>query len=594
MTSTESTTLANREAIEGFVEEALDSLAALPDQLQTYRLTPAETAPIHAVFRAIHSMKGCAAFLDLDAIRTFSHELENVLGAVRDETCSLSEELQRSFVEAFDRLSEMLQEAVQGNVQRELDPQQKELLERIKELAFQSPARKPADRLLCEELLALAENIKKGEEGTPETWSESLRALVDNYLAEDNPDQAASSEAPSTLRPTDFLSARCFCGDEEVSDTVGPLAQAFVAAEKEKPGGRTGSLLLERVQRLAERLEGAGDPEAAKCLIHAAADLKMIVDSPIDLDENLLGLIWGQLAPELAGLRASTRVPVKPQSPATEQAAPPQKQTAETAETSEPGKAKSRFVRVKEERLDEFLEYVSRLFIASERFKDVHSRMAASGQLGELVDEIQGIITDLKADSTALQHGAMGLRRVSISGLFSKFPRMARSLASNLGKQIAVHVSGEDTEIDKTLAEDLDSPLTHLIRNVVDHGIETPEQRLVRGVPETGNLWLSAQQTRNCVKIRETVYDAIRLGEVLALSSANPPKNGKQMSALVHSKEGAFCLLVDQVLGHRQVVVSHLKEDMPLPLSGMMACLPSRGVQAQRFAQFLEFPSFSA
>ena len=702
MTAMESTTLANREAIEGFVEEALDSLVGLPNHLQAYRLMPAETAPVHAVFRAIHSMKGCAAFLDLNAIRTFSHELENVLGAVRDETCSLSEELERSFVEAFDRLSEMLQGAVQGNARRELDTQQKELLEKIKQLAFQSPGRKPADVLLCEELLTLAEDMGKNEKGTSETWSKTLRTLVDSYLAEEDSEQAASSEAPPTLQPTDFLSARCFCGEEEVSDAVGAIARTFVTAQKEGPAGRTDSLLLQHVQSLAERLEGAGDPDAGKRLIHAAADLKMIVDSPIDLDENLLDLIWEQLTPELACLRATPQVPTETQNLPSKQADPAQ---TPPAECSEPGKTRSRFVRVKEDRLDEFLEYVSRLFIASERFKDVHSRMAASGQLGELVDEIQGIITDLKADSTSLQHGVMGLRRVSIAGLFSKFPRMARNLASNLGKQIAVHVSGEDTEIDKALAEDLDSPLTHLIRNVVDHGIESPKERLERGVPETGNFWLSAQQTRNhvkitvkddgrgidsdrlrakavekgllsqaqaealsdedalelifhpgfstaekvsevsgrgvgmdvvrttlaehggevhiesklgvgttfelvvpirqatmvidglmvtegdkqfvipfdnlreireisgdqmqwahgcpVVKVRETVYDAVRLGQVLAMPFPDPPPNGKQMSALVHSKEGAFCLLVDQILGHRQVVVSHLKELLP-------------------------------
>jgi len=140
MSSMDTTAIVNREAVEDFVDEALDSLVGLPDQLEAYRLNPAEPERIHAVFRAVHSIKGCAAFLDLDVIRDFSHALENTLGAVRDKTLSLNEELARSFVDGFDLLDGMLREVAEGNIATELGPRQEELLEHIQGIASASAA----------------------------------------------------------------------------------------------------------------------------------------------------------------------------------------------------------------------------------------------------------------------------------------------------------------------------------------------------------------------------------------------------------------------------------------------------------------------
>jgi two-component system chemotaxis sensor kinase CheA len=162
-------------------------------------------------------------------------------------------------------------------------------------------------------------------------------------------------------------------------------------------------------------------------------------------------------------------------------------------------------VRIKEERIDDFLQSVSRLFTTGELFKDVQARMGETGKIAPLVEELRQINNSFVVQSTALQRSVMELRRVSVAGLFSKFPQMARGLAAQLGKKIDVHLSGEDVEIDKSLVEDLDSPLTHMIRNVADHGIEPPADRRARGVAETGNLWLKAELTKTHVVI--TVRD---------------------------------------------------------------------------------------
>jgi two-component system, chemotaxis family, sensor kinase CheA len=488
----------NRELTEDFVEESLDSLSGLPGQLDAYRLDSASDEPINAVFRAIHSIKGSAGFLELTGIQTFSHALENTLDEVRKGAISLGEDLQRVLVDGFDLLDAMLLEVAQGNIATEISSEAEALLQQIQSVAFVSPGRRPPDELLLEEILTLADAISDAKDSCPSDWAKQLRSLATGYAA----GKTVESELPSSEaeRPTpfEFLDIRYVCGDEDVSDRVLSVLGLFLAHQRGEYDEAVGGKFLESVGAFAAWARQAGHVDLSESLAAAAADFRTIFDSPLDLDENLLSLVWDHVWPALEKLEDPSGV---------EQNTPPKIEEAAGKTQQESGKpptsqtAKARFLRVKEEHLKEFLERVSRLFITSELFKDIHSRMAETGHLADLVEELRQVNTDLKAESAALQQSVMTLRRVSVSGLFSKFPRMARTLASKLGKNITVHVAGEDTEIDKTLAEDLDAPLTHLIRNVVDHGIEPPDQRRARGVGETGNVWLEAKEDRNRVRI---------------------------------------------------------------------------------------------
>ena len=362
-------------------------------------------------------------------------------------------------------------------------------------------------------------------------------------------------------------------------------------------------------------------------------------------------------------------------------------------------------VRIKEERLDEFFNHVSSLFITGELYKDLHSRFSASHQQSPLADEMRQINSTLRAQSTALQQSIVALRRVSVGRPVLEIPRMARGLSQQLGKKVDVHTSGEETEIDKTLAEDLDAPLTHMVRNVVDHAIETPggappprcrrNRQLVaarradpdpranhrarrrprhrprslaqqgrgeepahprqadalsdreaidlvfhagfstaekisdvsgRGVgmdvvrttlrEHNGDVTVESQvnvgttflleipirtavlvidglmlsqsgqnfvvpfehileiteidsadlkpvQGARVATIRGKTYDAVRLADVLDLDCNEPGLGEKLQAVLVGCKHGAVCLLVDQVFGHRQVVVNGINEILP-------------------------------
>ncbi|MDW8036403.1 MAG: ATP-binding protein, partial [Thermoguttaceae bacterium] len=140
-------------------------------------------------------------------------------------------------------------------------------------------------------------------------------------------------------------------------------------------------------------------------------------------------------------------------------------------------------------------------FITGELLRELETRIPEHVLGRNLAEELHRICQDLRLQLSALHRTAASLRRVSAAELFAPYPRMARSLAAQLKKKVRVLLQGEDVEIDRALARELEAPLTHLVRNAVDHGIELPVERRNRAVDEIGTIRLSAQQSRHWIRI---------------------------------------------------------------------------------------------
>ena len=502
----------NQELIVDFVDEAIDSLRSLPDHLDAFRQNANDAEAINAVFRPVHSIKGCAGFLGLTGIKVFSHSLENTLDEVRKQKLVLSEELQRLLVGGLDLLESRLQRAEDGDIDDELGDDERQQLENIARVAAQCRLERTPEEELLDQILQLADEIAQSELPSAGELAHRARGLVESYHDGQPPpseENEETSSAPSRPVAEDFAGATLRCGDEDVSAQVAALLEVFLAASQNNYTDQHGTDFLCRGEQFADWAESAKQPALAEAVRKALVDFKTIYDSPLDVDASLLDLVWDHLWPELSQLDGAPSV-------VGDNASPEEDNTSSTIsdkaagsakgnKDSSPKSGKSRMVRIKEEQVDSFLNDVSNLFITAELLKDVHARMVHDGAMRALVEELRQINGAFNAQSNALQQSVVALRRVEIRSLFSKFPRMARTLANQLNKKIDVHVIGEDIEVDKSLIEALDAPLAHMIRNACDHGIETPNERLARGVSETGNLTLKAELTRTHVVI--TIQD---------------------------------------------------------------------------------------
>jgi len=157
-------------------------------------------------------------------------------------------------------------------------------------------------------------------------------------------------------------------------------------------------------------------------------------------------------------------------------------------------KVTSKTVRVDIERLDVLMNLVSELIIIKTRLDGILST-------GEREREVSQTLESLERVTTSLHDAVMKARMVPVETVFSRFPRMIRDIAKELNKDINLHMSGEETELDRTVIDEIGEPLIHIIRNSADHGIEMPEERVAKGKDRAGNIWLRAYQDGNNVVI---------------------------------------------------------------------------------------------
>ncbi len=438
----------NLDLIADFVEESTESLRGLPTLLDSYFHDSSNVDAIHAVFRAVHSMKGCAAFMELSAIRHYAHSVENALDEIRNNRVSLVEELREALIAGFDQLESMLAAAAQGDVPDHVSEEQEVVLKRIADAAAANRIESSWENNLWNEITQMAEKIAKAHTPNAEAMATQLRSMAKNY--------AVNAPMPSLCVPEPKKPGPTADAAEEMSAAVDEFVTHTLAAGQ------------------------AGSP--------AAAPQSPPASNPVVSDSA-------------AESHANTAEPAPKSTPV----AVPHETTAASADGKPRDDAhdekKNNYLRVREDRVDEFLEQVSQLFVTTEMFKDLHMRWAQDNEHSPFHDELLALNRQLNNQSQLLQRGVTALRRTAISALFSKAPRMMRMLGHQLGKKIDVHLVGGETEIDKKLADDLEAPLNHLLRNVADHGIELPADREARGVPPAGKLLLKAEQTRSSVRI---------------------------------------------------------------------------------------------
>lgn len=210
---------------------------------------------------------------------------------------------------------------------------------------------------------------------------------------------------------------------------------------------------------------------------------------------GVLALLGGILNGEAAGKDAGA--PTIPEKSAADEE---QKQQRPDEAQGAAASAKDHAIRVDIDRLDTVLNLAGELVLSRNRLMRLGTRLSESSIDGELQSQVSEAIAQLDLVTSDLQLGVMKIRMQPIAKVFNKFPRMVRDLARQTGKQVELVLSGEETEMDKTVIEEIGDPLVHLIRNAVDHGMELPEERAAKGKPQSGTIALSAyQEGRNII-----------------------------------------------------------------------------------------------
>jgi len=478
-----------------FFEECTEGLGVAEEGLSVMAAGDASADVIAGVFRAVHSIKGGSGAFGHMNLLTFSHRFENVLDEVRSGTIVPTQDVCRVLLAAFDVLSDHVEAARAGT----------------------SP---PADEAVLAQLDAVLAH-KGAETGEAAPAAGAVPAPADDI------DPLGFVPVPAAVLdfddPFGFEPVAVSLDDFEQPEPqpwrvrFGPSRAALanggepmlIIRELESMGGRIVHLDSSRLPGLRDldpedsycewTLElpaTASEAEISECFDFLSPDSLVEISrvepaSASAADVDLSSAETGAAAePELAELTAPTALELVPApdsgspTPARPEPVSAAPQAAPQAKPAAAGDAANQTIRVELTKLDQLLNLVGELVIRGSILAD---RLSA-------IDQERVELPELSRLTRQIQDNVMSLRAQPIRQAFSRVPRMLRELSVKTGKKVVLETSGETTEVDKGVLEKIGDPLTHMIRNAVDHGVESPEDRLAAGKPAEGTIRLSAEQ----------------------------------------------------------------------------------------------------
>jgi two-component system chemotaxis sensor kinase CheA len=449
-----------------FIDESLEMLSGLEPLFVDLEADPENAETVQAIFRPIHSIKGNSSFFDFPNVKTLSHEMETVLDLVRQKHLGVSAALIGAELAGVDMLKTMLERGRRGEPEVHDRPAFEALVEQVKKIATREELGLGE---ICHRAIERLRSIKLMLSAGVDNIDSAVDALIGElaaHIVEAGPATAAVSPgAPAALaRLTEILQM--------------PLH-----------GNLEHSVALEAGECLRALKGELATPDGAAKLDVLLDNYNTFMDT-LGFDDLLQEMLRDGLKDIEFKVEAHAVASAPPPAPATE---PP-------AATRTPAKAKeeaAKTMRVSEQYVDTFLSYVGELLVVRDMFNHLETRLGAHNGMQVLRTDFRRINETFATLSDALQKSIMSIRLVAVGNILQRVPRLVRDVAAASGKEIDVKIEGEKIEVDKSLVDLLEAPLTHMVRNAADHGIEPPDTRVAAGKPRAGSVKVSVIEMPN-------------------------------------------------------------------------------------------------
>lgn len=463
--------------LEIFLDETTEHLQNLNTQILTLEQEPENMDTINEIFRAAHSLKGMAGTMGYKRMQTLTHDMENVFSEVRNGNIKVKANMIDLLFQCLDALEEYT-----NNIRETGDEgtNENEPLIKLLNEALGKKDEKPAGEPKKEE--------KAPEGGDKRKWLNIKLDSTDVMVITEAQKQGNFVYGATVYVQESCLlkAARAFLVFKAVEEVGEIIVSSPSAQDIEDERFELDFSLIVISDKPVDKLIAA---------ISNVSEIAEVLAEPIDLTK-MPGSEDGKSAAPVQKKEEQKAVPAKAAAAA---AAPAADKKTGVAKQAGGKPIVNRTVRVDIEKLDVLMNLVSELIIAK------NSLVAASNAQKSASDKAQNNVNEqieyLESVTTSLHESVMKVRMVPIESVVSKFPRMIRDLTKKLDKKMELYMSGEETELDRTVVDEIGDPLMHLLRNSADHGIESAEVRAERGKPEVGSIWLDAYQDGNNVVI---------------------------------------------------------------------------------------------
>jgi two-component system chemotaxis sensor kinase CheA len=469
-----------------FLTETNESMESLDVEVVRLEQDPNDPELLGSIFRLVHTIKGTCGFLGLPRLESVAHSAENVLGKFRDGELLVTPEAVTLIFESLDQIKNVL--GVLAETEAEPEGDDSNLIARLNAMAEGESAPAAAPEAAAPEAAAPEANSEQGE-----TPSEEAAPAVEDVPAP----AAAKNDKPlfeqiggiAAIDAAAEVMLRKIGKDEELTPFLdgvdmtilqGRLVEYFVAAFG-GPNNYSGEDVKTLHKPLVE--QGLSDAHFDKVLGYVD-EVLVELEVPDSAAPQVVAMIEGLRDDVLNKAEMAARAAAETKVVAEKEAA----EAVEAAETSEAGQKKEsgvvQSVRVNVDLLENLMTMVSELVLSRNQLLQMVRKFEDS--------DFAAPLQRLSLITTDLQEGVMKTRMQAIGNAWSKLPRIIRDLSIDLDKKIDLEMVGAETELDRQVLEMIKDPLTHMVRNSGDHGIEMPADRIAAGKPETGQIVLKA------------------------------------------------------------------------------------------------------
>lgn len=444
-----------------FIDESNDHLQSLNENLLRLEGAPEDISIVQDIFRSAHTLKGMSATMGFEDLANLTHEMENVLDLVRNNKLQMDAFIFDTLFKGLDALESMVQDIINGGTGKADVSDIVVNLQRIVKGEHQSAVSSPATSSGVQ-----VESRNASTVILDEFQSSVLQQSIENghqvYFVK------------ITLTETCVLKAARSYMVFDVLESTGEVVKSEPSVEDLEKEKFDRSFTVYTISQISE-------DELTKRLSQIS-EIETVEVSALDVET-------------LATLSTNTQTEVN------EKPVVAETKTAESTSSSKqasPARTQgtpvaNRTIRVDIDRLDSLMNLFSELLIDRVRLEQLASEVKRT-DLTETVEHMSRVSSDL-------QNIVLKLRMVPVDTVFNRFPRMVRDLAKSLDKKIDLVITGAETELDRTVIDEIGDPLVHLLRNSVDHGVETIADRIAAGKPETGIVYLRAFHSGNSVFI---------------------------------------------------------------------------------------------
>ena len=451
-----------------FLDESHEHLQSLNEGLLSLEENSDDVSVVNEIFRNAHTLKGMSATMGYNKIAELTHEMEDVLDLIRKDQLKLNEDIIDTLFKCLDSLEQMINSVGDGEAEDVVDVT--DLVAKLSSISKGTPMPKAAD--------AAAEAAPQEAADSP---SIVLTDIDKDVLKQAKESGMIGVHVQVTLAATCLLkSARSYMVMNAL-DELGDVIKSVPPAEdlEQEKFDHTFDVLLitaAEVKDVEEALESISEIEKVSV---------NVVDTEAKAEEKATPAE----APKAAEAKPQAKAPVK-----TPAKAPAKKEASKKDAAHH--KHQSQSVRVDIDKLDTLMNLMGELVINKVRLEQI-GQTHRLAELTETLEQMDRVTTDL-------QNIVMKVRMVPVSAVFNRFPRMVRDVSKELNKEINLTIEGEETELDRTVIDEIGDPIMHLLRNSLDHGVEHPDDREAKGKPRTGEVGLIARHEGNNVVIMVT------------------------------------------------------------------------------------------